>query len=157
MIVKCSHCIGMMRVDESRLKPGRRLKVRCPHCRGIGIVAPTTARSLDESNEADQLAENEGSPGTAAFEAPDATEADQESKWVMFPAEEDGESPRKKTPPKKRRLRLIIFGLASLAVIGFFALLVNVILPGPPPKGSGVMDPTFIPSGPDRTDPARSR
>lgn len=46
------------------------------------------------------------------------------------PAKEDSK-PTPKAKPKATKFKLAVLALVSLAVVGFFALLVNVVLPGP--------------------------
>jgi predicted Zn finger-like uncharacterized protein len=143
MIVKCSRCNGLMRVDESALPQDPRVKVRCPHCKEIGLLAEMTASEASFHGEPSEIAtpptSGSGALGDEAIDSPrsgvDAGDSSEPTipsdafRDFRFPAERQTVKPTK--PSEKSRIRLLIFALVSLAVVAFFALLVNLVLPGP--------------------------
>jgi len=131
-----------MRLDEKSLPDRPKVKVRCPHCRGIGYIEPgfprptpaapspakrPTPKSSQPKFELPQQAANE--PG---MEYDLSIPADA-FKEFRFPAEQDsdGRSRNGIRNGASIGLKTVILVIASLITVVFFALLVNVILPGP--------------------------
>lgn len=138
MILRCCYCEGLLKVDENSLPLRGPVKIRCPHCRKIGhmpnlpLPAPPPATGLPEGDR-EQRAYHRLLP-LEDFSRP-PSEKDEPSippdafHDFRFPAE--GESPPQGKKPMGRGLKIALWILVSLGVIGFFALLVNIILPGP--------------------------
>ncbi len=126
-----------MRVDDSCLPEGKAVRVRCPHCQGIGTVGPL-ATDPGKSAPAPATASE---PSTALPDQPKAptVEAPQpEHRQELFDPLNDISFPADSGPtldpaaqPRRKWLRMAIWAVVSLAVVGFFALLVNIVLPGP--------------------------
>jgi predicted Zn finger-like uncharacterized protein len=151
MIITCPHCEGKMRVDEGRLTSGERTKIRCPHCKQITSVGDQTKQ-----------AGRSGSPGPSFDAAEDRKKASRSKAMdhePSFPKDafqdfrstaEKGLSAASKKP-KRSGLKIMIWTVVSLAIVAFFALLVNLILPGPTGQrffgGSG-MTKQAIPKAP---------
>lgn len=148
IIRKCSHCQELMKIDETKLPEGKDGLVRCPHCREILRIdeesralrpLSSESRTQEESLDAEEsvVPEDDEQEFTSDDVPPDhdtvASVADKSSDDFLFPAEV-GPDPLKE---KKRSLKfkLVLWAIISVAVIGFFALLVNLILPGPPEPG----------------------
>jgi len=129
-----------MRVDESRISAGGRVKVRCPHCSGIGfaaapsplaraprvpvpLAAPPGGQGPAHTPEAPPPAPDR--PGGNLFA--DACEASADG--FRFPAER--KAVRSAAPAFLSPRRMLVWVGISLAVVAAFALLVNVTLPGP--------------------------
>jgi predicted Zn finger-like uncharacterized protein len=164
MIVRCSHCQQLLRVDEKSFPEGGSAKVRCPHCKVIGQMAarpsagavgagphvgnsgsdaeypllnpldvtpppsPTTVAPAPESPpRTGGGAESSAAPGSTWSDTRLPSDAFQS---FRFPAER-GKSPVAGKSRMSKTWRLALWAVASLVVIGFFALLVNIVLPGP--------------------------
>jgi predicted Zn finger-like uncharacterized protein len=134
MIIKCSHCAGKMRVDESRIPKGQSFKIRCPHCKEIGVIqdqpamdqtpAPKVPAAASSIREKDSPAPRTTGNGVSEHSLPsDAFHS------FRFPSER--EAPLVEPPPSRRGLGIIIWVLVSLGIVAIFALLVNIILSGP--------------------------
>lgn len=134
MIIKCSHCAGKMRVDESRIPKGQNFKIRCPHCNGIGVIQDQPAMDQTPAPEVPTAASSvreKGSPaprttgnGVSEHSLPsDAFHS------FRFPSER--EAPLVEPPPSRRGLGIVAWILMSVGIVAFFALLVNIILSGP--------------------------
>jgi predicted Zn finger-like uncharacterized protein len=133
MILKCSHCGGMMKVDEGKVPPHRRFKVRCPHCEQVDVVShhsfvPEPPRSDLQVSATEQSIPRERktfSRGRASSLAVQRSVGD-----IHFPADTgDVEPPARKF--MSRKTRLICWAVGSLLWVALFALLVNLVLPGP--------------------------
>jgi len=138
MVVRCSHCNGLMRVDENVLPKDPRVKVRCPHCQEIGLLAEMTASEEFLRGEPRETATRDTSSSSpqSGLQPDDSSEPTIPSdafRDFRFPAERQTVESTKS--PGKQRVRLLVLALVSLAVVAFFALLVNLVLPGP--LGSG--------------------
>lgn len=134
MIVKCSHCAGSMRVDESRIPKGQSVKIRCPHCKEIQVFrdssivdrtpaprAPAQASSFHEESAPRQRG---ASNGISEHPLPsDAFET------FRFPSEK--ETSLHEQASAGQGFGIVTWLLISLGVISVFALLVNLILSGP--------------------------
>src|SRR5208283_4510199 len=128
MIIKCSHCAGKMRVDESRIPEGQKVKIRCPHCKNIGVVQDQPA--VDQAPAPEVLT---GSPSVQEKGSPEPrTSSNGVSEHTLpsdafhsfrFPSER--EAPLVETPPAVGGFGIITWILVSLGVVGLFALLVN--------------------------------
>jgi predicted Zn finger-like uncharacterized protein len=143
MVIKCAQCKGLMRVEESRIPAGGGVKVRCPHCSETGYVP---ARDIETARETkpvpgDQPASGEAVPSAGMLHQTPAPETAKGADGVepsvpedafrdfRFPAERQmQESVR---APFSRRTKILIWAAVSLAVVALFALLVNLVLPGP--------------------------
>lgn len=136
MVIRCAHCQGTMRLDEKNIPDKPKVKVRCPHCRGIGYIENTLAPNpppslLDEQpvSQPDQSKFELREPLTDKSEMEyDVSLPHDAFKDFRFPAEQDRQNNSRKTAIG---LKTIVLAVASLVVIIFFALLVNIILPGP--------------------------
>jgi predicted Zn finger-like uncharacterized protein len=142
MIIRCAHCQGTMRVDEKDLPDRPKVKVRCPHCRGIGYIEhkfPRPTQAASSPAEGPTTKSNR-----AKFQLPqqvtDKTEIEYDIsipadafKEFRFPAEQDsnGRSRNGIGNGATIGLKTVILVVASLITVVFFALLVNMILPGP--------------------------
>ncbi len=133
MIVKCAHCRGLMRVDHKQIPAQAQAKVRCPHCRGLGLVRtqppgePQAPSAKTPSGHA-ALAGPSGA-GVVRSAQPAVHEEPEYVDEYLFPAERE-------TLPYERQpgvisLRIVAWAVASVLVVLLFALLVNLILPGP--------------------------
>jgi nitrate reductase NapE component len=137
-----------MKIDETKLPEGKDGMVRCPHCREILRIdeESLSLRPLasDSRPQEEPLDTNESVAPQAdeqeftSYDVPPnhdtKTSIDEDSSDdFLFPAEM-GPDPLKE---KKRslKLKLVLWVIISVALIGFFALLVNLILPGPPEPG----------------------
>jgi predicted Zn finger-like uncharacterized protein len=136
MILKCTQCGEKMRVHDESVPPGKKVKVRCPHCQAVGVAwlpgpeadpaaQPASAALVEESQHTQPAAES--AVVTAEKEPPIPADA---FNSFRFPSEDEGAEPQSK--PMSRKLRLLLWIAASAGVILFFALLVNLVLPGPP-------------------------
>ncbi len=138
MIVRCALCKGQMKLDEANLPDRPRIKVRCPHCQGIGYVErPRSDISVSGSDPSVQAA-SDAFGTTAEFRRREVGfEADSHEPTVPadafkefhFPAETRDEP--QVHEPRSRGLKILLWAVISLAVVAFFALIVNIILPGP--------------------------
>jgi len=127
-----------MRIDESSLPKGRSVKVRCPHCNEIG----PTQDPVSFTGAVDGRLDSSTQPFDETMD--DLRRALPRDKSPLFPssvasdfrfsAEREAISPRKTI--LSRRLKVLLWAVGSLLVVGFFALLVNIILPGPYGAGS---------------------
>jgi hypothetical protein len=124
-----------MRVDESRIPKGQKVKVRCPHCKEIGIIQDEPA--VDKTPTLEEAAgvpsgEQEISPPAPRTVGPEVSEHTLPSdafESFRFPSER--EAPLLERSSSRIGFRTIAWILVSLAIVGFFALLVNIILSGP--------------------------
>jgi hypothetical protein len=169
MIVQCSKCQGKMRVDQGRIPPGEKVKIRCPLCGEIQAYSeqPTSVIRADISEVMPQgvaaspkagVREQKASP--ALLRGPQEPSIPSDAfQDFRFPAERSANpASRNKTPEKPRRsgLRAAIFILASLAIIALFALIVNIVLPGPAGKKPAQGLPQFEEQHDTEAPPARS-
>jgi predicted Zn finger-like uncharacterized protein len=155
MVVRCFQCNGLLRVDESSLPTNRRARVRCPHCKGIGLMPDRlVARSATGLSSAEPAAQEEADyPSLLPLEPPAGQPMDQipdqpvqqqpaaaedwketalprdAFKSFRYPGERDRPPGPKKAAAKGWPPIWLI--VVSIAVVAFFALLVNIILPGP--------------------------
>jgi len=136
MVIRCAHCQGTMRLDEKNLPDKPKVRVRCPHCRGIGYIENTSAQNPPLSLFDEQPVSQ---PHQSKFELREPLTDKLEMEYDVslphdafnefrFPAEQDRQRNSRKTTIG---LKTIVLAVASLVVIIFFALLVNIILPGP--------------------------
>ncbi|MEW6137771.1 MAG: zinc-ribbon domain-containing protein [Thermodesulfobacteriota bacterium] len=143
MVIKCSHCKGLMRVDEARIPKGGGVKVRCPHCDEVGYVPardvevvretkPVPATSDPSNVPPPHFAEAARPPVSRQPEKPnheDATLPEDAFHDFRFPAERPIVKKNRNPAPRKRRI--LVWVAVSVAVVAFFALFVNLMLPGP--------------------------
>ncbi len=145
MILKCSYCSGKMRVDDERIPVGRAVKVRCPHCKGIGLTARKAPTGPTASLKSAAPAKRESAPATSPPRPTEKIDPRNESLNSLSP----GLSPEREAfdefrfpseqvvlPAEEKArgtgIRIIGWIVASLAVILAFALIVNLVLTGPP-------------------------
>jgi len=149
MVVECSQCKGIARVDESILYSSARVKIRCPHCAGTGFVlfSPAMDHEIDEFRGDWQIGRSaESSVVADRFKAgkspldPSIKEVDPTlpaDAFEDFRARSGKEMSTLETKYILSRSKLLLLAALSLAVVAFFALVVNLILPGP--SGEGFM------------------
>ncbi len=132
-----------MRFDESRIPKGGGVKVRCPRCKEMDYVEdPSLSKSPGKTPlPAEGSKVSGGKPvgrGPVPRSTPklgDAAEGSEPSipddafQGFRFPAEKDKKSAS--TSSSNTWRRGLIWGIVSLAIVAFFALLVNVVLWGP--------------------------
>ena len=135
MVVKCAHCFELMRVDDSRVPEAKPVKVRCPHCQGIGIVEPAARKAESTARGTEPIIALPRTPP-----APAEKEHQAESRQELFDPLDDIQFPSDRGLPEpapepgRKWLRMVIWTAVSIAVVSFFALLVNIVLPGPRPS-----------------------
>jgi predicted Zn finger-like uncharacterized protein len=134
MILKCSYCSGKMRVDDARLPVGRAVKVRCPHCKGIGLTArkapAVPAESMKKAAPLNRVESIEPPAQPAESRSVEFSPEPDVSDEFRFPSEREAEPERGKT--RGTWPRVLVWVGASLAIILAFALIVNLVLTGPP-------------------------
>jgi predicted Zn finger-like uncharacterized protein len=142
MIIRCAHCQGTMRIDEKSLPDRPKVKVRCPHCNGIGYVEPKVPRPTPTvSSPAERPTPKSPQskfplPQQVADEPGmeyDLSIPEDAFEEFRFPAEQNGNGRLRNGIRNGATvgLKTIILVIASLITVAFFALLVNIILPGP--------------------------
>lgn len=144
MILKCPKCNGMMKVDENLIPKTESFKVRCPHCSEIDNVphpaspAPAAESAPDETSKESRsrhpplLRSRPPEVARTAGDAPGAGEPTMPSDAFdrfRFPAEQDADEEPK--PRLGTKARILVWAGLSLAVVVFFALIVNFVLRGP--------------------------
>jgi predicted Zn finger-like uncharacterized protein len=139
MVVRCFRCKGLLRVDESNLPSDRRAKIRCPHCKGIGLMPDIPVGSPGAQGGSADIPAHEGTEDYPALLPPEQPLPPQDwkeaaipqdaFKTFRYPGERENREPPKQ--PVRRGWPLWVWILVSVAIVGAFALLVNVILPGP--------------------------
>ncbi|MGC8603582.1 MAG: MJ0042-type zinc finger domain-containing protein [Desulfomonilaceae bacterium] len=146
MVVKCSNCETLLRIDEDRLPKDKQINIRCPKCGAEGMVGAFQNRLESKTGPSEQSRR----PESQILDNPESQKADQTAikptksekageltipedafKSFRFPAEISSSSRKKLF--KKGRASLIAFVIASIIVVVIFAALVNIILPGLPP------------------------
>ncbi|MFH0960528.1 MAG: hypothetical protein V1897_17710 [Pseudomonadota bacterium] len=160
MVVRCSGCNILLRVDEKNIEEKSIEWVRCPKCGAEGILekakvdqdgktGPVFINKHPESEVTDRdpkiIKHAESSPLNPLSENPhEMTMPEDAFREFRFPVEADSLSERRSA--LNSRPRIIVLGLASLLIIAVFATLVNIILPGPPPASvEHIYDPTTHP------------
>lgn len=143
MVIRCSHCKGMMRLDETRIPKGGGVKIRCPLCNELDYVEDPSLSKTQEQPPAPTATQRTGVRTPVAGDlpprsAPARGSGPEESEpsipedafqGFRFPAEREGNAPSKRTT--KPWVKILIWGIVSLAIVVFFALLVNIVLSGP--------------------------
>ena len=143
-----------MKVDDSRLPADKPGKVRCPHCDRICPADPrrdlsdqfqinSEAARDDAADARVPPAESEEVPPPGAHGAakspPAVSQPSEDDNDFVFPAEQGGRRSRERSMGTGGRV--ILWTALSFLVMAFFALVVNVLLPGPPktsfPTGIG--------------------
>jgi predicted Zn finger-like uncharacterized protein len=173
MVIRCTHCKGIMRLDETKIPGGGGVTIRCPRCQGVDYVQdPSQAKGGDSdkglsvpkeivekpqksSESTRRPAPKQRVPSSDVSEVTMPSDAFQ---GFRFPAEEKGDAfPKRRL---SRRARLLLWGIASLVVVALFALLVNIVLPGPggnrPFGGAIAPDQTQHRQLPDQSDPVNN-
>ncbi len=150
MVVKCFNCQTLLKVEADRVPVNGQIDVRCPKCGSEGIIlaphssidpkvdffqqmeAPETKIAETETD----LIKDQTAPKTKTqVKASELTLPEDAFRDFRFPAEV--ESSVKKGVKVSHRSNLITFLIVSILVVALFAALVNVILPGLPPAGTG--------------------
>lgn len=144
MILECSYCGGKMRVDPGMVPPGKRVKVRCPHCNGIGFAEPEASVGQGAAPRAVSSTGVAGESRTTGQASPagptDIPEEDASPAWdptipsdgfrdFRFPAEAQLQ-PSEGIASRFRSRAILWIGI-SLGIILFFAALVNIVVRGP--------------------------
>jgi len=162
MIVKCSQCAGLSRVDGAGLSSSMESRLRCPHCNAVGDLQVALGLDQELQPGEDTIAltgRMEISPkladarNTSEFPSQGARRDSDptlpEEAFQSFPGRSSG---NKRAFGAKRIAvgsRLLLWAGLSLAIVIFFALLVNLVLPGP--TGGG-----FV-TGTSRQNPIQKR
>jgi predicted Zn finger-like uncharacterized protein len=138
MVVRCFQCNGLLRVDENSLPPDGSARVRCPHCQGVGLMPDRSvaARIADLSSAEPRSPEEQDYP---VLVPPEKTPPPQDWKEEAIPHDAfksfryPGERDRRPAPviAARRGWPTWAWVVVSVVVVAFFALLVNLILPGP--------------------------
>ncbi len=156
MILKCPKCNGMMKIDENVIPKTASFKVRCPHCSEIDTVPyPASPEPVAQSASGETPSAPESHqpvPQEREPEAPRSAGQTPEGADVSLPPDAFGRfrfPAEKETQEKPKRqmgrgTRILLWAGLSLAVVVFFALLVNFVLPGPAGQKS---DLGFVPPG----------
>ncbi len=146
MIVKCLKCQDSMRVDESRIPEGQKVKIRCPIC---GETQPYTKQFADTAPVDQQEVRLEGPTSPQIAATADRTVENKPEKGpeeltipadafqdFRFPAERGAAASRKDAtkPASRKGIPGWLFALVSLGIVAMFALIVNIVLPGPAGK-----------------------
>lgn len=145
MHLRCSSCSGMMQFDESVLSPDKRVEVRCPHCSEVGPVRMDRRVSSDTAPVAETSAKIDEPSDTLRSDSPDWSASQrpvqQSDRPRRRPAQSDGsvefrfpsesDLPASASRTTSLALKIAVWILASLGVIAVFALIVNIVLPGP--------------------------
>lgn len=158
MIVQCSTCQKKMRVDQDLIPPGEKVKLRCPHC---GTVQPYDENSGITPEDKPIVGSEPERDTIYAQPTDDLTIPSDAFHEFRFPSERrNGRSSAKQTPSKSsgRWTNFAFWIAASLGVIILFALIVNIILPGPASQqqpGSGL--PQWEDNAPPDVQPPRPR
>ncbi|MFH1115086.1 MAG: zinc-ribbon domain-containing protein [Pseudomonadota bacterium] len=142
MVIRCSHCRGMMRLDESRIPKDGGAKVRCPRCGEIDYVEES---SLPKSRGQDRVpAAGSRAPGPSASRGPVSSSTPRAGdpagrtepsipadafQGFRFPGEREMDSVSNRSSSTWKRI--LVWGFVSLGVVVVFALLVNIVLWGP--------------------------
>ncbi|MDQ7781884.1 MAG: zinc-ribbon domain-containing protein [Desulfomonilaceae bacterium] len=140
MVIRCSHCKSMMRLDEAGIPAGGGVKVRCPKCRELDYVedpslsknrakTSPTASKVGLQTSKNREPSSRPAPGTDASRESEPSIPEDAFQGFRFPAEREQNS--FSASPRSTWARVVIWVGVSLAVVAFFALLVNVILSGP--------------------------
>ena len=147
MVIKCSDCKTLLRLDAKKMTEGSNSSVRCPKCGAEGLLEMSTieydgsAGLLSDHQQvlptsADNGVTNIKPAGPSAVNLlsgnpHEMTMPEDAFREFRFPVE--GDSPSDRGPIWSFRPRMIVLGAVSILVIAVFATLVNIILPGPPP------------------------
>jgi predicted Zn finger-like uncharacterized protein len=144
MILKCTYCNGKMRVDEKSIPEGKWVKVKCPHCNGIGLAGaqpppegaipghslPSPSAGAPEVASTPRIPPSDTQlPYLPRQEEPSVPQ--DAFRGFRFPAEKASAEISQSEGKKTRRFRALAWIAASLGVILLFALIVNLVLPGP--------------------------
>lgn len=135
MIVLCHQCQKKMRVDEAALPKGQTVKVRCPHCSAIGFMPDVVLLTKGSTSSRSQRASDHLSllplePLRETVTEPPTSPHPIVSRDFRLPGEQETPTLKQKESVTRKR-RFLVWGLVSLAVVLAFALLVNIMLPGP--------------------------
>jgi hypothetical protein len=126
MILKCYHCDGLMEAQITSVPAGTRVKAKCPHCLGSGYVEDAAMNGLRSA----PLVGADSQPVEIPWSERSPTRPDGSEETFRFPAE--GGATERQQRAGSRIRRLIWWSVASILVIAVFALIVNLVLPGPP-------------------------
>jgi predicted Zn finger-like uncharacterized protein len=129
MILECPNCTKKMKLDESAFPPGERIKIRCPHCSQISSVMDGVIRTDGPEPAPTQIEEIPTELQETSASCPEDPVFPRDAfKDFRFPAEQKGETVNGRSRTFKGILPWFAIGIG---IILFFALLVNIILPGP--------------------------
>jgi len=125
-----------MRVDQSRIPEGEKVKIRCPKC---GEIQPYVNQAIESGehestvslqNKARSTLEKNGS-----IKHPEELTIPSDAfQDFRFPAERGpaGQAQNQKSATRPRnRISALVIVIISFAIIALFAAIVNIILPGP--------------------------
>lgn len=143
MVIRCPHCKSMMRIDETLIPRGGGVRIRCPRCKGMDYVrdqaaSPSQATPPDQSRPEQVRGEQAAMTRPAVRPSHDpvrssgvteATMPDDAFQGFRFPAERETGALQART--LSRSMKILLWVIASLVVVAVFALLVNIVLPGP--------------------------
>lgn len=149
MVAKCFNCEALLRVKEEQVPENGGGRIRCPKCGSEGsirksgngndpsvsfpnAVAPSTSQTFVENLEPTEEVQRLPK-GSTQVKAGELTLPEDAFRGFRFPAEID--EMVNKAPSWSFRAKLITFLAVSVFVLMLFAALVNIILPGMPPKG----------------------
>ncbi|MBM4329418.1 MAG: hypothetical protein FJ118_19915 [Deltaproteobacteria bacterium] len=123
IVVRCSHCGGLMKVDRDAITVGGSVRVRCPHCEEVGWVR-------DASDGRETKIRGPGPSAALSSHAPATLGEPDYADDYRFPVEQEAAASQRSA--MALRARILVWLVLSLGVIVIFAFLVNLILPGPP-------------------------
>lgn len=143
MIVECSQCRGLSRVDDAGLSPSAVTTIRCPHCHAEGALqfAPALNHGVQELGKTGLIGPSESPPllrdekntekrsmeGLARENDPTLPE----DTFQNFHTHSGKKIRAPRTQGSAFNLKLLLWAGLSLGIVLVFALLVNLILPGP--------------------------
>lgn len=118
-----------MKVDESKIPQGEHVQIKCPHCQSIDEFpqdSKTTTEPIIEHNQAvNTEMDQQKKP---ANHISNATIPDDAFRGFRFPAEKESQINRS---PRNTTMNLKFWLILGSIIVAGFALLVNIILPGP--------------------------
>lgn len=135
MIVECPHCNQLLQTPETDPLHGKDLDVRCPVCSGGGILTGASQEAVstslgEQSNEKKKLSTHDSSKSGQTLPS-DLSIPEDAFNHFRFPAET--EALRSSVSRFGKLYQKLLFAVISLIVVIFFAVLVNIVLPGTRP------------------------
>lgn len=139
----CPLCKGLMRVFTKELSENTPFRVRCPHCEVVLAVDSPPPQNITEMSDKEkalsarrqeteytfEAAEDNRSKSLNWAEYPDFWDEEEIPESALFPAEKDAGT--SVGTWMKSTLRTLLWIIVSVGVIVIFALIVNLVLPGP--------------------------